>query len=124
MAADPLHAAFERFLSDGDEGALLAAVQEFGGRAPSKDVAWPDAHRICDVRLGSSFFRVTRVLDTEDHTTRLYIYPTDVPSLDQPGVPFRLQGDALRRWVEDETHSPTKGPARWSRYAASLQDDA
>jgi hypothetical protein len=124
MAADPLHAAIERFLGDRDERALLAAVQEYGGRAPSNDADWPDQHRICDVKLGGFFFRVTRVLDTVDHTSKLYIYPTDVPQLDQPGVPFGLQGDALARWVEDETRSPTKGPVRWSRYLASLQDGA
>src|SRR3954470_15565183 len=100
MAADPLHAAFERFLSDRDEAALLAAVRQFGGRAPSKDLDYPITHRIRDVRLGGSDFRVVRVADSDDRTTKLYIYPTDVPAT-QPGVPFQLQSEPLWRWVED-----------------------
>jgi hypothetical protein len=91
MKADPLHAAFESFLSGRDEAALLAAVQQYGGRAPSKGVDFPVAHRICDVQLGGSGFRVVRVFDPDDHTTKLFIYPTDHPLFAQPGVPFRLQ---------------------------------
>jgi hypothetical protein len=122
MAADPLHNAFERFLDDRDEAALLAAVRRYGGRAPSKDVDHPVAHRICDVQLDGSGFQVARVFDPDDKATKLYIYPTDSPSVTQPGVPFRLQGAALQQWVEDESRSPTKGPVQWSRYEASLPD--
>jgi hypothetical protein len=124
MPTDPLHAAFERFLRDRDEAALLAVVHEHGGRAPSKEVHYPVAHRICDVRLGGSVFRVVRVADLDDHTTRLHIYLTDSPSLTQPGVPFRLRGEALWRWLEDESKSPHDAPADWSRYDASLRGDA
>ena len=126
MAADPLHVAFERFLSDGDQAALLAAVREFGGRAPSKDLDSPVAHRICDVQLDGLGFRVVRVADPDDRTTKLYIYPTDSPSFTQPGVPFRLQGEALWRWVEDELRSPADVDEQvdWSRYDPSLQHDA
>ena len=70
-ADDPLHAAYERFVSDGDEAALLAAVRQHGGHAPSKELDTPVAHRICDVRLGGSGFRVVRVADPSDRTTKL-----------------------------------------------------
>src|SRR5688572_30793675 len=108
MTADALHVAFARFLSDRDAAALLAAVREHGGRAPSKDVDYPLSHRICDVRLGGSGFRVVRVADQDDHTTKLYIYPTGSPSFTEPGVPFRLQGEALWQWLEDELRAPTE----------------
>jgi hypothetical protein len=124
MAADPLHAAFERFLRDRDEAALLRAVREHGGRAPSKDLDCPVAHRICDIQLAGSGFRVVRVADLDDRTTKLYIYPTDSPSFTQPGVPLRLQGEALWRWVDDELRCPTEGRVDWSHYDASLRDEA
>jgi hypothetical protein len=124
MNADPLHAAFERFLKDRDEAALLAAVHRSGGRAPSADEDTPVAHRIRDVLLGGSAYRVVRVADPDDRTTKLYIYPTDAPSFAQPGVPFALQGEALWQWVEDELHSPTEGRVDWRRYDPSLADDA
>src|SRR5687768_13996152 len=120
MAADPLHTAFERFERDRDEEALLAAIREHGGRAPSKDVYFPVAHRSCDIRLGGTGVRVGRVADPDDRTTKLYIYPADSESLTEPGVPFRLQGEGLWRWVEDEARSPSKGPVQWGRYDRSL----
>src|SRR4051794_26098542 len=45
MAADPLHAAFERFLDDRDERALLDAVHQYSGCAPSMDAEIVDASR-------------------------------------------------------------------------------
>ncbi|WP_457426284.1 hypothetical protein [Roseateles sp. P5_E7] len=120
LTADPLQTAFERFLTDGDDAGLLAAVSEFGGRAPSEDLDCPIAHRICDVRLGQADFRVVRVADLGDRTTRLYIYPT-VSASTQPGVPFALQGAALWRWIEDELQSPTDERVDLSRYDASLR---
>jgi hypothetical protein len=126
MSPDPLHAAFDRFLSDRDEAALLAAIAEHGGRAPSIDLDCPVAHRICDVCLGGSGYRVVRVADPDDHTTKLYIYAMDSKALSfaKPGVPFRLQGEALWQWVEDELRSPTEDRVDWSRYDASLGNDA
>jgi len=124
MAEDPLHAAFERFLSKRDEGAFLIAIQQFGGRAPSTDVDFPVAHRICDVQLDGSAFRVVRVFDPADHTAKLYIYPTDSPSFASPGVPLQLGGAALQQWVEDELRSPADDRAEWSRYDPALRDDA
>jgi hypothetical protein len=123
MPADQLQAAFERFLVDRDEFALLAAVHRHGGRAPSQGLDSPVAHRICDVHLVGSGYRVVRVFDPDDHSTKVFIYPTDSPAYDVLGVPFALQGAALQRWVEDELKSPTRGPVRWSTYDPSLRDD-
>ena len=125
MAIDPLHTAFDRFLRDRDEEALLMAVREFGGKAPPEDLDCPVAHRICDVQLCGSGFRVVRVADREDRTTKLYIYPKDSKSLSftRPGVPFRLQGDALWRWVDDELRHPRDIDDRmnWRLYDPSLE---
>ena len=123
MAADPLQAAFERYLADCNESALLLAIQRYGGRAPSCDFDWPSAHRIGDISLGGSSYRVIRVFDPDDRSTRLYIYSTNSPHNAEPGVPFRLQGEALQRWIEDELQLPTKAPVPWSRYDSSLSDD-
>jgi|SRR5687768_10519442 hypothetical protein len=123
MPGDPLQAAFGRFLVDRDASALLAAVHRHGGRAPSQGLDSPVAHRICDVRLGGCGYRVVRVFDPDDHSTKVFIYPTDSPAYTVLGVPFGLRGAALQRWVEDELKSPTRGPVRWSVYDPSLRDD-
>jgi hypothetical protein len=123
MSTDPLQEAFERFLIDRDESALLAAVHRHGGRAPSRELDSPVAHRICDVQLGGSGYRVVRVFDPDDRSTKVFIYPTDSPAYTALGVPLALQGGALQRWIEDELKSPTRGPVRWSSYDPLLRDD-
>ncbi len=99
---DFLDEAFARFTDDRDEAALLASIEQHGGEAPPKELDTPIAHRICDVCLGGVGYRVVRVYDRGDDSTKLFIYPTKVPSYDRPGIPFERRGAALREWVEEE----------------------
>lgn len=121
---DDLQTAFEKFIVSGDETAMIAAVRRQGGRAPDPELDCPIAHRICDIELLGSPYRVVRVFDPDDESTQLFIYPTSCPSFDQPGDPIGLQGEALRRWVTDELENPTTGPVDWTQYDPALVGDA
>lgn len=85
-------------------------------------MAFEIAHRICDVKVGARGFRVVRVFDPDDDSTKLYIYRTDVPAYTTPGVPFGLQGAALRHWAEGELRSPFEDRVDWSRCDESLRE--
>ena len=108
--------AWERFLVDGDAAALLAAVRAKPPRARPFDAEYPALHRIRDVELDGVAYRVTRLLDADDGEERLFIEPTDVPDYAHGGVPYWLQGEALRRWVLGEEASPSKDVVDWEAY--------
>jgi hypothetical protein len=113
MGVDLLAKAFERFTIDHDEAAFMAAIQQHGGHSPSSDLDCPIAHRIRDVSLGGDAYRVVRVYDVDNRTSRLYVYPSETPG-EQPGVPYELSGDALHQWVVDELNDPSDGDTDWS----------
>ena len=118
MASDPLTLAYSQFLDDGDVTSFLEAISQHGGRAPSDDVDYPHSHRICDVTLDSRGFRICRVYDVDDRSSRLFVFPSDYVS-DHTGVPFWLTGDALHRWVVDEAESPAKAEIDWEQFRAN-----
>ena len=107
--------AYERFLRDNDEAALLAATEALPRHSLSNDVEYPEVHRICDIRLLGKTFRVCRLVDVDDGEVRVFIEPTSFAS-DEPGVPYWLQGERLLGWIRDETESPSKGPVNWDAY--------
>lgn len=98
---------WERFLADGDEAAFLAIVQALPSR-PVPDAGYPELHRISDAVLCGEPFRVVRLVDVEDGETTLFIAPTNHAAPESPGVPYRLQGLNLIRWVQDERTNPTR----------------
>ncbi len=120
MGVDLLAKAFERFTVDHDEAAFMAAIRQHGGHSPSSSLDYPMTHRIRDVSLGGDAYRVVRVYDVDDRTSRLYVYPSETPG-EQPGVPYELSEDALHQWVVDELNDPTDGDTDWSKYL-SLMD--
>jgi len=101
MPSDPLTASYERYLDDHDEDALLSAIKLYGGFGPPEDLDCPLAHRICDIRISNADFRIVRIYNLDDRSSKLLIYPTDTPG-PQKGVPFEMQGDRLHKWVMDE----------------------
>lgn len=121
---DLLQEAFDLYLANGDAEALYDAVQRHGGRAPDRSLDCPISHRIGDIELHGRAFRVVRLADPDDRTTRLFIYPTENPSDSHPGVPIALRGEALWRWIRDEMECPTEGETDWSRYVPSQSGDA
>jgi hypothetical protein len=98
---------WERFLADGDDAAMLAAVNGLAEHKPLHDVDYPAWHRICDVELGGRAFRVTRLVDVDDGQERLFIQPTAYPDYQRPGVPYSRRGKVLIEWVRLEESSPT-----------------
>ena len=107
--------AYQRFLRDNDEAALLAAIGALPRHLLSKDVEYPEVHRICDIRLLGKTFRVCRLVDVEDGEVRVFIEPTSFAS-DEPGVPYWLQGERLLEWIREETECTSKGPSDWDAY--------
>ena len=117
---DRLQQAFEQFQSDGNADRFLIAIFEFGGYPPDSELDTPIAHRICDVNLNDVGYRIVRVVDVDDRSTRLFIYQTEIPNFKSSGVPYALQGDALFQWVMDELENPTEWEVDWGRYDPSL----
>ena len=107
--------AWERFLADADGAALLSAIRTQPQRRPP-DAEYPEFHRLCDVVLNGESYRVSRLVDLDDGQELLYIDLTDVPHFDVQGVPYWLQGKALRRWVRDETEYPADEEIDWEEY--------
>lgn len=107
---------WEKFLADGDEAALAAAISAQSRRPPPQDVEYPEWHRICDVQLCGQSYRVSRLVDVIDGEERLFIETTDSPNFQEKGVPYQLHGEALRCWVVEESESPSKGPIDWAHY--------
>lgn len=109
---------WEAFLADGDEGALRAFIGQHCEVTVECDHAYPQRHRIADVRLGAEAFRVSRCVLCGE---RLTIRPIDpsAASSQEPGVPLWLTGKALRDWAQREAESPAKGPPDWDRYRAA-----
>jgi hypothetical protein len=106
--------AWERFLAGGDGSALLNTFRYQA--ATGVDAKYPALHRLRDVLLEGAAYRVCRQVDLESGQERLFIDRTDVPDCDGEGVPYRLQGDALLAWVEDELEHPAKGEVDWDAY--------
>ncbi|WP_425396630.1 hypothetical protein [Aeoliella sp.] len=115
MSQSPLQAAYETFLGTHDEHELLAAVELHGGIAPPQEADCPLAHRIHDIELCGSWYRVVRVVTLPEGNSDLLIYATDTPGK-SAGVPYSLTGEGLLRWVHDELNEPTEGKTNWSKY--------
>jgi hypothetical protein len=115
MNPKPLQIAFEKFLMDRDEAALLATVREHGGRPPPEKLREPFVHRICDIPLKGEAYRVARAYHRDDDTVEIFIFPTKTPGFDVPGVPYALKGDGLRKWIEDELPRRRMN-VDWSQY--------
>jgi hypothetical protein len=109
--------AWEQFLADSDEGALLAVIRRQPRRPPPQDVDYPEWHRVCDVQLCGEPYRVLRLVDVVDGEERLFAAPGTTPEGEKRGgVPYWLQGEALLHWITDETARPAKGPIDWEQY--------
>ena len=120
METSPLQSAYESYLGTHDDAVLLTAIQAYGGDPPPEDIDTPLVHRINDIQLHGTWFRVVRVVSLPAGNTKLLIYQTDCGS-DVPGVPYSLTGQRLLRWVHDELSSEaddldTYRETDWSRY--------
>jgi hypothetical protein len=115
VKTDVIRRAWERYLVDGDAVALLTAVRE-QRCGPLPGAEYPELHRICDIDLCGRAYRVLRYVDRAGGDPELFLVPTDVPGLDQPGVPYWLQGNALIQWIHDEIERPAEDQVDWEQY--------
>ncbi|QOV91196.1 hypothetical protein [Humisphaera borealis] len=109
-----LKLAWERYLADGNAAQLLHLLQT-ASDAKRCIHAYPSLHRICDIIVEKHPYRVMRCVACNE---TLFIEPIsfEVAKLDQPGVPYRLNGDRLRQWVSDETLYAPKEVVDWAKY--------
>lgn len=96
--------AWESYLRNGDDVALISAITQFAKPLPS-EYDYPYAHRICDIKLGQQAFRVVRIADESE---TIFICRCDVPDFVSEGVPYWVTGEKLRRWLRLETGVDTQ----------------
>jgi hypothetical protein len=114
---------WERYIAERNGDVLLAAI----GKARTLQLIkeqHPEFHRICDVEIEGRGYRVCRLLDLQDRTERLFIGPTNCPNYRIDGVPYSIQGAALRHWALDEKMRPSKERVDWEKYRAPKDDAA
>ena len=107
--------AWERYLADRDGGTLLVTVRTRPPIRGPVQAGYPQYHRLRDVPVGDQAYRVCRLVDGEAGEF-LFVEPTHVPDFTAQGVPYWLQGEALRRWVRDEVECPAKEEVDWEQY--------
>ena len=107
--------AWEQFLVERNEPELLAVLVQLPIVGPPS-MEFPAMHRICDVELLGQTYRVCRFVDLIDGRERLFLEPTAFADLEEEGVPYRLRGAALCRWITDESESPSKDAINWEDY--------
>jgi hypothetical protein len=94
-----LKKAWEEYLNSSDSDALLSAIERHANPVPL-GATYPNFHRVCDLQIGFTSFRVSRL--AADSET-IFISPCDTPNFARTGVPYWLQGEQLQRWIRLET---------------------
>jgi hypothetical protein len=113
-----LRVLWEQLMRDGDSTQLLRFVREHPGVTTTSGQQYPYLHRICDVILEGHSYRLLR----HAHWTQYLILkpiPREIAFPQRPGVPYWLQGEQLRRWVQDVKSGEVpemNNPAYWDRY--------
>ena len=107
--------AWQKFLNDRNEEELKEQIDN-NPIDISINAEYPYFHRLQDISLCGSTYRVNRLFDSETHTEEIIIEETSHPRFDEPGVPGWLTGDKLQKWIIDEVREPAKGPVSWEKY--------
>lgn len=107
--------AWEKYLDDANESALLSAIESNKSKIPDT-FDYPYVHRICDIKLNGKPFRVVRVVDIKKKVIMLSINPTNTPRFQESGVPYELKGEKLFKWIEAEEENPSKEDTDWNVY--------
>lgn len=109
---EELRRLWEGYLKDGIAEPLLQFLLANPDVIGPCEHKHPYMHRLCDVRLNGQDWRVGRCILCDE---RLDFSRTDYYS-SQPGVPYWLTGEMLKRWVEEEVEEPSKDAVDWERY--------
>jgi hypothetical protein len=89
---------WEIYLVAGNSHPLLVFLGQYPQAAARCAHAYPYEHRITDVVLGDRAYRVGRCVLCNERLTFAPI-ALEVACPGETGVPYRLQGGALRNWV-------------------------
>ncbi len=112
---DQLKRLWERYLSDLVAAPLLAFLGAHPRATLDCGHEYPHLHRVCDVALSGRMFRVNRCV-TCGEALFFRPIPADVARPDEPGVPYRLSGAKLARWVDDVRRNDPKEETDWELY--------
>lgn len=110
---EELKSSLKIFLELGDADPLEETIAAFPDLCGELVGEYPDLHRIADIRIGESCFRVCRKTSCNE---RITLVPIEEAIDTITGVPLWLEGEQLRRWVQHESSEPTKGPTDWTKY--------
>jgi hypothetical protein len=106
--------ALRDFERSGNPKLLTRWISE-NGSSESCGHKYPYCHRVRDIELNGSFYRITRCV-TCGEAVRLMPIEPKVAYVTEQGVPLGLTGPRLMSWIADEVRSPTKGPQDWGKY--------
>ncbi len=108
-----IKAALESFLDKSDPNSLQHLLTDNSVVCAGVNGDYPNLHRIMDILIGKSWYRVCRKASADE---QLFFVPIDAPDNTVPGVPLWLEGEQLRKWIEDEEAEPSEGPINWDKY--------
>jgi len=109
-----LKEALQVFFDSDDKTQLAEFIADNACLNINMDGEYPDEHRIIDLRIGDSCYRIGR-LSSQNDLLSIEKIP-DSKFHEEPGVPFWLEGESLRQWVMKEKEEPSKGPVDWEKY--------
>lgn len=89
---------WDSYLQDNSTTHFLAVSEKLSFKIPAI-YKYPSLHRICDVEISGSPYRVMRLVF---HKEFIFINPCEIPNYDNPGVPYWLTGQSLTNWIQDQ----------------------
>ena len=107
---------WEAFARDGNAAPVLAFLRAHPQTGVPCGHGYPALHRVRDVMLGDTPYRLSRCSICDEELSLAAIDPPTAARLDDAGVPYWLTGERLRDWVEDERRQPSKGPIDWEQW--------
>ena len=115
--------AYTQFLEDSNAESFLSVIESHGGYDEDTGLDYPFVHRINEIYLDGTVYRIIRTYDVETRDSKLFVYPTDIAEkhAGTPGVPHELKGNDLHQWILDESDKPLdvdNEKTNWEHYLA------
>lgn len=84
-----------------DEVGLLSYLRDHPESTKLCKHHYPESHRVCDILLGGYYYRVVRCAVCRERLTFVPI-PSDSATPWEEGVPDRVTGQGLWKWIHEE----------------------
>ena len=117
--SDKIQKAYKIFRKTGIKSELLKILKQNPCSLPDH-IDYPEIHRIEDINFGDCAYRVNRVW--KNGKAEFCIVPCTTPNFKGQGVPYKLTGWRLDKWIQDEKeleddedYDPCE-PTNWSYY--------